>query len=222
MGWTRYEQLARHVDVNCTGKTEDSWELPLMTNTITANNLVDKNLNKMRGLTSALHNYINKILAARPKDKNLLTRGHNSLDKTKIIINKSNTTHLTNLQTNLHPGQDISAPAEYKSVKLPEDEDVLPPFFPKDSKQQPIGSQQLIKFYTHIQLRQKISRLDPRTNLNLCSQRGHKTRETKTNLASRRQSDRLRHCPVSNSLGRSYCNSPPGTGNPLVLSLIHI
>ena len=31
MGWTRYEQLARHIDVNCTGKTEDPWELPLRT-----------------------------------------------------------------------------------------------------------------------------------------------------------------------------------------------
>ena len=35
MGWTRYEQLARHVDVNCTGKTEDPRELPLMTTTTT-------------------------------------------------------------------------------------------------------------------------------------------------------------------------------------------
>ena len=35
MGWTRYEQLARHIDVNCTGETEDPWELPLRTNTTT-------------------------------------------------------------------------------------------------------------------------------------------------------------------------------------------
>ena len=33
MGWTQYEQLARHVDINCTGETEDPWELPLRTNT---------------------------------------------------------------------------------------------------------------------------------------------------------------------------------------------
>ena len=35
VGWTRYEQLARHVDVNCTGNTEDPQALLLRTNTTT-------------------------------------------------------------------------------------------------------------------------------------------------------------------------------------------
>ena len=76
MGWTRYEQLARHVDVNCTGKTEDPWELPLMTNTTT------KNLHKIIQKNKTAYTRKTKIyVVARRKARKLLTRGPDELKK---------------------------------------------------------------------------------------------------------------------------------------------
>ena len=93
MGWTRYELLARHVDVNCTGEAEDPQVLLLRTNTTITKTIVyyysgtQKNL---QCLQTALP-YITKILnyiVVRRKDKILLTRGRNALGKPNLQTNK--------------------------------------------------------------------------------------------------------------------------------------
>ena len=63
VGWTRYELLARHVDVNCTGEAEDPQALLLRTNTTITKTIMyyySGTQNKPQCLQTALP-YITKI-----------------------------------------------------------------------------------------------------------------------------------------------------------------
>ena len=185
MGWTRYEPLcARHVDVNCIGKTEDPWELPLMTNTTTqTSNIKLKPYRTSLAVPYILSNnsYINKLTVVMCESKNLLTRGRSPK---KHQINKPR----------LESDQ-LSLATEHVNDRTKASGSLSPKYVNKTIKLPP-------KKYSLY--------LDPIQDPSLSSQCRHKTNiKTKVSkILSVRQSSRLSYCPASDRLGRSWdCNS---------------